>query len=574
MKIPAFRVARDEQTGEEVMEVRLAGWPLLNSPLLNKSSAFTDEERYEFDLLGLLPPQVSTLPEQVARAYASYQCKPTDLERYIYLLSLQDRNETLFYRLLQEHISELMPIVYTPTVGLASQSYSHIYRRSRGLYISYPQRNDIDRILNNAPHPDVRVIVVTDGERVLGLGDLGVGGMGIPIGKLSLYTLCAGIHPATTLPILLDVGTNNQQLLSDPIYLGWRHGRVRGQEYDDFIESFVAAVQRHFPSALLQWEDFSRDNGPRILARYRDRLCSFNDDIQGTGAVTLAGLLAAVSVTGSRLSDQRIVVLGAGQAAVGVSDQIVSAMVREGQAEEQARRAVWLIDVGGLLHTGRMDLEPGNHMYAQPVERLVGWEVERPDPITLADVVRNVHPTILIGAAAQPGAFTEEIVRNMAQHVERPIIFPLSNPTSKSEAVPATLLAWTEGRALIATGSPFADVVYKGQTFRIGQCNNAFIFPGVGLGVIASGATRVTESMFVAAAQELGRLSPAHHDPTASLLPSMEQIRDVSQRVALAVGAEAQRAGVAPSTSAEELRRRVTATMWSPEYLRYKRVAR
>ncbi len=429
-------------------------------------------------------------------------------------------------------------------------------------------------MLSNAPHPDVRVIVVTDGERILGLGDLGLGGMGIPIGKLSLYTLCAGIHPGTTLPILLDVGTNNQQLLSDPIYLGWRHTRVRGQEYDDFIEAFVTAVQRHFPDALLQWEDFSRENGPRILAGYQDRLCTFNDDIQGTGAVTLAGLLAAVKITGASMGEQRIVILGAGQAAVGISDQIAAAMVREGRTEEQARRAIWLLDIGGLLHTDRVDLDPSNSVYAQPAESLVGWQLERPEPITLADVVRNVHPTILIGVAAQPGAFTEEIVREMAQHVARPIIFPLSNPTSMSEAVPATLIAWTEGRALIATGSPFPDVVYNEQVIRIGQCNNSFIFPGVGLGVIASGATRVTQSMFVAAAQALSDLSPAHCDPTASLLPSIEQIRDVSRRVAFAVADEAQRAGVAEPTTAEELQNRVTATMWQPQYHRYKRVAR
>jgi malate dehydrogenase (oxaloacetate-decarboxylating) len=565
-----FKIVRDEQTGEEIVEVSLSGQALLNNSLLNKSSAFPEDEREEFDLLGLLPPYIATLEEQVDRAYNNYLRKQTDLGRYIYLMSLQDRNETLFYRLLQEHITEMTPIIYTPTVGAAAQTYSHIYRRPRGLYIGFPHRERIDKILANVQYP-VQVIVVTDGERILGLGDLGVGGMGIPIGKLSLYTLCAGIHPATTLPILLDVGTDNQELLTDPLYLGCRHPRVRGQEYDNFIDAFVQGVMRKFPDALLQWEDFARDNASRLLERYRDQLCTFNDDIQGTGAVTVAGLLAAVEVSGSVLSEQRIVMLGAGQAATGVADQIVAAMVNEGLSEHAARSLIWMIDVGGLVHTGRTSLDPLSRPYAQPRELLADWDLEHSGPITLADVVKHVRPTILIGAAAQPGAFTEEIVREMAQHVARPIIFPLSNPTSKSEAVPAALIAWTEGRALIATGSPFPDVRYEGQTIRIGQCNNSFIFPGVGLGVIASKARRVTDSMFIAAAQALSALSPARRDPTASLFPALEDVREVSRRVALVVGAEAQRAGVAEETTLEDLERRVEATMWTQRYLRYKR---
>ncbi len=559
---------RDAHTRQEYLEVPLAGRALLSDPLLNKSSAFTEEERREFGLLGILPPHVSTIEEQLERTYANYRRKTTDLERYNHLMSLQDRNETLFYRLLQEHIAEMMPIIYTPTVGAACQHYSRIFQQSRGLYISYPERAEIDAILAGAPYPDVRVIVVTDGERILGLGDLGVGGMGIPVGKLALYTLCAGIHPATTLPILLDAGTNNQELLDDPLYLGWRHERVHGQEYDDFVEAFVQAVMRRFPNAVLQWEDFAKHNAGRLLERYQDQLCTFNDDIQGTGAVTLAGLLAAVEVTGSKLADQRVVMLGAGSAATGISDQIVLALLREGCSEEEALARIWMIDSGGLLQVGRTDIEPEKLKYAKPFERAVGWCPADPGLITLEDVVRSVQPTVLIGTAAQPGAFTKEIVREMARHAERPIIFPLSNPTSKSEAAPADLIAWTDGRALVATGSPFPPVRHAGRLINIGQCNNAFIFPGVGLGVLASKARRVTNAMFVAAAQALSEHSPARRDPTASLFPALEDVREVSRRVALAVGAEAQRTGLAEATSPEELARRVEATMWTPRYLR------
>jgi len=567
----AFQPARDESTGEAVVEVALTGRALLSDPLLNKSSAFTEEERQALGLVGLLPPHVSTMEEQLARLYANYQQQETDLKRYMYLSSSQDRNETLFYRLLQAHITEMMPIIYTPTVGAACQQYSRIFQRPRGLFIAYPQREQIETILRNVSAPEVQVIVVTDGERILGLGDLGVGGIGIPIGKLALYTLCAGIHPATTLPILLDVGTNNQELLADPLYLGWRHPRVHGQDYDAFIEAFVQGVQRVFPNALLQWEDFAKQNAARLLEKYQDQLCTFNDDIQGTGAVTLAGLLAAVEVTGAKLSDQRIVMLGAGSAATGISEQVVIAMQREGLSEAEAVSKIWLLDSGGLLHTGRTDLDPEKQKYAKPFTGTVAWHLDHPGRILLEDVVRSVHPTVLIGTAAQPGAFTEEIVREMAQHVARPIIFPLSNPTSKSEAVPATLIEWTEGRALIATGSPFPPVQYDGRVMHIGQCNNAFIFPGVGLGVIATRARRVTDAMFVAAARALSELSPARRDPTASLFPALEEVREVSRRVALAVGAEAQRAGLAEETSPEELERRVVATMWTPQYPRLKR---
>lgn len=567
----------DEQTGEEILEVSLAGQLLLDYPLLNKGMAFTDEERRELGLLGLLPPRVSTVEEQLERNYENYRRKESDIERYIFLMALQDRNETLFYKLLGRHISEMTPIIYTPVVGAASQLYSHIYRRPRGLYISYRHRGEIKTLLSNAPHPDAAIIVVTDGERVLGLGDLGVGGMGIPVGKLSLYTLCAGIHPATTLPIFLDVGTSNQELLKDPLYIGWRHDRVRGQEYDDFIEEFIEAVIETFPDALLQWEDFARHNARRLLERYQDRLCSFNDDIQGTGAVTLAGLLAAVKVNGERLSDQRIVMFGAGSAATGIADQIVAAMLSEGCSEQEAKQRLWLIDVEGLIHTGRGDIEEISRPFAQPVERITDWQAADRNHITLADVVKHLQPTALIGTAAQPGAFTQDIVEEMARHVARPIIFPLSNPTSRSEAKPVDLMAWTSGRAIIATGSPFADVPQSvtggGRPRKIGQCNNAYIFPGVGLGVIASGARRVRQEMFVAAARALSEMSPALNDRMASLFPDLNTIREVSRRVAIAVGIEARALGLAEATTREEIEERVDEKMWVPRYLRYRRKA-
>jgi malate dehydrogenase (oxaloacetate-decarboxylating) len=567
-----FKIGHEKQTGQDILETQLSGHLLLETPLLNKGSAFTLDERREFGLHGLLPSHIAAMEEQLARTYENYRRQESDLERYIYLADLQDRNETLFYRLLHDHIAEMLPVIYTPSVGAACQRYSHIYHRPRGLYIAYPDREEIDTILGNTPSSQVDVIVVTDGERILGLGDQGIGGMGIPIGKLALYTLCAGIHPATTLPIVLDVGTDNPDLLNDPLYLGWRHERVRGPAYDDFVEAFVQGVQRRFPNVLLQWEDFSKHNAGRLLERYRDRLCTFNDDIQGTAAVTLAGLLAAMDVIGAKLGEQRIVLLGAGSAAIGISDQLVAAMISEGRSEREARSAIWLVDSRGLVHTGRADLESSKQRYAQPLERVADWPLLEPEHATFADVVRLVRPTILIGVAAQAGAFTEELIRELARHVERPIIFPLSNPTSKSEATPADLLAWTAGRALIATGSPFAPATVEGRSIRIGQCNNAFIFPGVGLGVIAAGARRVSDAMFVAAARALSDCSPARRDPQAALYPVVEDIRAISKRVALAVAAEAQRAGLAEPTSAEELERRVAAMMWVPQYALLKHV--
>ena len=547
------------------------GHQILDHPLLNEGSAFSESDRRRLGLLGLLPYHSSTIDEQLIRVYGNYQRKSNDLERYIFLTALQDRNETLFYRLLQKHITEMMPIIYTPTVGDGCRRYSHVFRRPRGLYVSYPYRDQIAELLDNAPNSTVDVIVVTDGERILGLGDLGVGGMGIPVGKLSLYTLCAGIHPATTMPVMLDVGTDNRDLLNDPLYLGWRHERVRGQEYDDFIEAFVQAVTKKFPNVLLQWEDFSKHNAPRILERYRERLCTFNDDIQGTGAVTVAGLLAAMKVLDSKLGEQRILILGAGSSAMGICDQLVAAMLQEGYSEHDAKQNLWLVDSKGLVHTGRANLEDSKRRYAQPTERIASID---PESFSFFEVVRNVKPTILIGTSGQHGAFSEEIVREMAKHVDRPVIFPLSNPTSKSEATPSELLQWTDGRALIATGSPFPPVSYEGRLIKAGQCNNVFIFPGVGLGVIASGADRVTDAMFSAAARVLSEFSPALSDPDGPLFPPLEAVRKISYRVALAVGVEAMRSGLTRSMSVDSLEHSVANNMWNPRYVPLKHVMR
>ena len=548
---------------ETVIETSLTGQLLLDNPLLNKGSAFPEDERREFGLLGLLPLHCSTIEEQLARTYENYCRKESDVEQYVFLTALQDRNEILFYRLLQEHISEMMPIIYTPTVGEGCRQYSHVFRRPRGLYISYPHRYEIPALLDNAMDGKIEVIVVTDGERILGLGDLGVGGMGIPIGKLSLYSVCAGIHPAATLPIMLDVGTDNRELLDDPLYLGWRHTRVRGREYDEFIEAFVEAVKQKFPQVLLQWEDFSKNNAARLLDRYRNQLCTFNDDIQGTGAVTVAGLLAVTKLLRSRLGEQRILILGAGSAAIGICDQIVAAMVHEGYSEQDAKQKLWLVDSKGLVHDGRSDLESFKRKFAQRMPS---------GGSSFLDVVKNTHPTILIGTSGQQGVFTEDIVREMAQHVERPAIFPLSNPTSKSEALPSDLLKWTDGRALIATGSPFAPTEYDGRLIEIGQCNNAFIFPGVGLGVIASGATRVTDAMFSAAARVLSEFAPVLKHPDGPLFPSLQAVREISYRVALAVGVEAARAGLT-SRSPDSLEHAVENKMWTPRYVPLKRAS-
>jgi malate dehydrogenase (oxaloacetate-decarboxylating) len=542
---------------------------LLDTPLLNKGTAFTEEERTLFGLLGLLPPHVETLEEQVVRAYEAYQRKDDDLERHIYLRALQDTNEVLFYRLLLDHIEEMTPIVYTPTVALACQQFSHIYRRPRGLFVSYPRRDSITTLLRNRPNPNVDVIVVTDGERILGIGDQGAGGLGIPIGKLSLYTLIGGIRPERTLPIVLDVGTNNQERLDDPEYLGWRHERITGQAYYDFIDRFVQAVKQEFPETCLQWEDFANKHARPILERYRDELLTFNDDIQGTAAVALGAILGAIKVTGKTLRDQQIVIFGAGSAAIGVADGLRTAMKEEGLSEHEARSRFWLLNSKGLLHSGRKDLTPEQSVYAQPADRISGWPRTSNEQIGLADVIGQIDATILIGLSTVRGAFSETIVGEMARKIEWPVIFPLSNPTANSEAIAEDLIRWTDGRAVVATGSPFAPVNYGGRKIPIAQCNNIYIFPAVGLGVVASGARRVTDAMTLAAARALAGNSPALKDPSACLLPPLTDLRRVAAEIALAVGTQAQKDGVAANLGEDELRQRVTAAQWTPNYPSY-----
>src|SRR6266478_387605 len=544
------------------------GTDLLNIPLLNKGTAFTEEERTRFGLQGLLPPHVETLDEQVVRAYEAFQKKDNDLERHIYLRALQDTNEVLFYRLLIDHIEEMTPLVYTPTVATAIEQFSHIYRKARGLFVPYPLRDSIPQLLRNRPNKDIDVIVVTDGERILGIGDQGAGGLGISIGKLSLYTGIGGIRPERTLPIVLDVGTNNPERLKDPEYIGWRHDRITGQAYYDFVDQFVQAVKQEFPETLLQWEDFATPHARPILQRYRDQLLTFNDDIQVTAAVVLGAVLGAVKVAGKGLREQQIVMLGAGSTGIGVADGLRAAMKGEGLSEEEARKRFWLIDKDGLLHSGRNDMSSEQRVYAQPETNIAGWPRSSNGQIGLADVIGKINATALIGFSTVGGAFSEPIVREMARKVERPIIFPLSNPTSKSEATAEDLIRWTDGRALVATGSPFAPVSYGGRKITIAQCNNVHIFPAMGLAIAASGARRVTDAMMQAAARALAANAPAPalKDPSASLLSSLKDSRRVARDIAVAVGIQAQKDGVAPKVSEDELRRRVSETQWTPAY--------
>src|ERR1700746_1412310 len=474
------------------------GMNLLDAPLLNKGTAFTQTERTGFGLHGLLPAEVETLEQQVVRAYEAYERKDEDLERHIYLRALQDTNEVLFYKLLLDHIEEMTPIVYTPTVALACEQFSHIYRRPRGLFISYPLRDSLAELLRNRPNKDVDVIVVTDGERILGIGDQGAGGLGIPIGKLSLYSLIGGIHPSRTLPIVLDAGTNNTERLNDPEYLGWRHERITGQAYYDFVDQFVQAVKQEFPKTCLQWEDFATPHARPILQRYRDQMLTFNDDIQSTSAVALGAIIGAVKVTGKSLKDQQIVMFGAGSAGIGVADGLRAAIKGEGLSEEEARSHFWVIDKGGLLHSGRKDLTGEQAVYAQPESRIAAWPRTSNGHIGLADVIGQINATVLIGLSTVGGAFSEPVVREMARKVDRPIIFPLSNPTSKSEAKAEDLIRWTDARALVASGSPFAPVRFKGRKIPITKCNTASISPAMGLAVVASAARRVTEPMMLA----------------------------------------------------------------------------
>jgi malate dehydrogenase (oxaloacetate-decarboxylating) len=558
-----------EAPKEEPLEIGLTGFDLIARPMLNKGTAFSEEERDAFALHGILPPHVGSLDEQVARRLAALRTYETPFAKYSFLRDLQDANETLFYALLVRNLEEIMPLVYTPTVGEGCQKFSEIYRKPRGLFLSYPNRHRIAEILSHPRYDPVRAIVVSDGERILGLGDQGAGGMGIPIGKLSLYTACAGIHPQETLPILLDVGTDNPERLANPLYIGWRHERVRGAEYDAFIETFVAAVVARWPHVLLQWEDFANANAGRLLERYRERLCTFNDDIQGTAAVAAGTLLAAINVTGTPLAEQRIGLLGAGSAGIGICNLIRSAMVEAELSQDEATARFYAVDRDGLLVEGSADMRLAQRPWAQRREALAGWKLEQPDKIGLLDVAENARLTTLIGVSAQAGAFTEAVVRAMARDCRRPVIFPLSNPTSRSEATPADLMRWTDGRALIGTGSPFPPLERDGRLMPVDQTNNSYIFPGMGLGVIAVEARRVTDGMFMAAAKALAALSPAKSDPRASLLPPLGDIRAVSLAVATAVARQAQADGVADDCDSATLDRKIRACVWEPAYRPY-----
>jgi malate dehydrogenase (oxaloacetate-decarboxylating) len=554
---------------KSIIETELSGKDLMSDPVLNKGTAFNYKERIRFDLHGLLPPVIETLEQQCVRAYEAYKRKGDDLERHIFLRALQDTNETLFYALLYRHIAEMAPIIYTPVVAQGCINFSHIYRRPRGLFLSYPLADMMDEIIENRPYSDVDVIVVTDGERVLGVGDQGAGGMGIPIGKLSLYTLIGGIDPQRTLPIVLDVGTNNADRLNDPEYVGWRHERITGQAYWDFVDKFVTYIKRKLPNVLLQWEDFAKPHARPILDRYRDSLCTFNDDIQGTAAVTLGALYKAMKITKKKFSDQQVVILGAGSAGTGIAEYILEAMVTEGMNETVARKHFFLLDSKGLLHSDRTNLTPIQQKFAQSSELLSGWRLNN-GQIKLAEVIENISATILIGVSSQPGQFTAPIVKDMAGKVERPIIFPLSNPYDRAEAVPEDLIHWTDGRALIATGTEFPPVSLKGRIIKIAQCNNFYIFPAIGLAVRASEAKRVTDRMMIAAAEALGNISQDSANNASELLPPIENMRDVAIQIAVRVGLQAQQDGVAQIMSEQELRERVQQRFWIPQYLSYK----
>jgi malate dehydrogenase (oxaloacetate-decarboxylating) len=556
------------------VETPLSGYELLNEPLLNKGTAFTEAERDQFDLHGLLPPHVARLEDQVKRRLDAFHSLNSDMQKYTFLRGLQDSNEVLFYALLTRNIEEMMPIVYTPTVGLGCQNFSHIFRKARGLFLSVPHKQDIRRIISHPRYDRIDAVVVSDGERILGLGDQGAGGMGIPIGKLSLYTACAGLHPATTLPIMLDVGTDNEKLLADPLYIGWQHRRVRGREYDDFVQSFVDAVHERWPHVLLHWEDFAIDNANRLLSKYRDQLCTFNDDIQGTAAIAVGTLLSAINVTGIPLTEQRISVFGAGSAGSGIAALLARAMIDAGLSEAEARSRFYLVDRDGLLVEGMSGLRSFQMPFAQRRGRLNDWKLETPTRIGLIDVINNAHPTALIGTSGQPNSFTERIVRNMARHVRQPIIFPLSNPTERSEATPAELDNWTEGRAVIGTGSPFPPLKRNGNVFRADQTNNAYVYPGIGLGAIATGSQRISDGMFLAAAYAVAAKSPTKDDPRANLLPPLSRIRELTFHVAVAVGQQAQREGLAQPIPDELVAAALNAKMWEPRYPSYRRLAK
>lgn len=543
----------------------LSGRMLLENPLLNKGTAFSLQERSELDLHGLLPPRVETLEEQCRRAYKSFSIKPTPILKHIYLRSLQDTNETLFYALIQRYLEEMLPIIYTPVVGQACQRFSDLYRRPRGLFISYPERARIDAMLANFKR-NIEVIVVTDGERILGLGDQGVGGMGICIGKLSLYSAVGGITPNQTLPITLDCGTNNQKLLDDPAYLGWRHKRIGDDEYFEFVDNFIQALKRRWPNALLQFEDFAINHATPLLEKYQDELCCFNDDIQGTAAVTAATLLSAARAADKPIEQMKVAFLGAGSAGCGIAEQIIRLMMGRGLSEEEARSRIFMVDREGLLHDRMEGLRPFQQKLTQKFADVESWSAE--GGASLADVVREAKPDALVGVSGQPGLFTQDIIENMARNHDQPIIFPLSNPISQVEATPEDIIKWTDGKALIATGSPFDPVMHKERQHPVAQCNNIYIFPGLGLGVLASNASRISDKMLDVAVETLALSSPALNSPEAPLLPTLDSIQRVTCDIALSVAIQAQKEGLAPECEITEIEQSIRDKRWSPEYRR------
>lgn len=545
-----------------------AGPSLLEMPLLNKGSAFTLKERIDFNLVGLLPQNVETIEEQAERAYRQYRFCQNDLDKHIFLRSIQDDNETLFFRLLEEHLEEMMPIIYTPVVGEACEEFSNIYRNHRGIFVAYPDREHMEDILRSATKDKVKVIVVTDGERILGLGDQGIGGMGIPIGKLSLYTACGGISPAYTLPIALDVGTNNQALLDDPMYMGWRHERISGEEYAEFMALFMDAVKRRWPNVLLQFEDFAQVNAMPLLERYRDELCCFNDDIQGTAAVCVGTLLAACKARGAKVSEQTVAFVGAGSAGCGIAEQIIVAMTSEGISDAEARKRIYMVDRHGLLTDDMSGLYDFQRRLAHRRDELDGWEGSG-----LMDVVTQARPTVLIGVSGQKGLFGETLIKALHENCANPLVMPLSNPTSRAEATPQDILDWTAGQALVATGSPFPPATIDGRSVTIAQCNNAYIFPGIGLGVVAANATRVTDAMLMAASNALANGSPLVKEGKGALLPALGNIRELSKAIAFDVAKQAQEDGVALRSSDEALWEAIERNFWYPRYRRYRRRA-